>query len=157
MSLRDIPLFFKEPPPRFFKKHPFLRKYFLMMVSKRVQTLKTKKMKQLIFSLIVLGGFTFLGTSFTTADEVEPEKEQVTQTAGSGFTDSNGDGICDNYDGNRPGKGLGPGNGQGKGRADGKGLGKGRGLRDGSGRGQGRGYGRQLRDGSGGNCNLPAN
>lgn len=115
-------------------------------------------MKQLIIALIVLGGFTFLGTSIAQADEAEKKKEQTVQTAESGFVDANGDGICDNYDGNRPGKGLGPGNGQGMGRSDGKGLGKGKGQRrfDGNGPGGRQGNGRQLRDGSGGNCYIPA-
>lgn len=114
--------------------------------------------------MMVLGGFIFLGTSMTTAQEVEPEKKQTTQTVRPGFTDNNNDGVCDYYDGNRPGKGKGPGNGLGLGRADGKGLGKGQGLRDGSGNGQRRldgsgggrnqGRGQQLRDGSGAGCNA---
>ena len=119
-------------------------------------------MKKMIFHLIVLGGFILLGTSVAGATEVEPEKKQTEQTVRPGFVDTNGDGICDNYTGTQPGKGLGPGNGQGLGRANGKGLGKGSGLMNGSGNGQRRldgsggarnpGNGQQLRDGSGGNC-----
>lgn len=103
-------------------------------------------------------------------EAVTPAGDAAT-TARPGFVDANNDGVCDNYDGQRPGKGLGPGNGQGEGRAKGKGLGRGKGLRDGSGQGfrdgsgqglrdgsgrrsgQGRGQGQGLRDGSGPNCN----
>jgi len=123
-------------------------------------------MKKLILSLMVLGGFILLGTTVAEAQNVDSKKVQTTQTAQSGFVDTNNDGICDNYNGSQPGKGLGPGNGQGVGRATGKGLGKGSGLRDGSGNGQRRldgsgagrnkGNGQQLRDGSGGNCPTPS-
>ncbi len=119
-------------------------------------------MKKLIFPVIVLGALILLGTNVAEAQQVDSEKVQTTQTVRPGFTDADGDGICDNYDGSQPGKGLGPGNGQGLGRGKGKGLGKGVGLRDGSGSGQRRPdgsgagrnkfNGRQLRDGSGGNC-----
>jgi len=95
-------------------------------------------MKKLIFSLMVLGGFILLGTTIAKADETPKKSEQAVQTVRPGYVDANNDGICDNYDGTRPGKGLGPGNGQGIGRATGKGLGRGQGLRDGSGAGQGR-------------------
>lgn len=78
------------------------------------------------------------------SETAAPARDAAT-TARPGFIDANNDGVCDNYDGQRPGKGLGPGNGQGEGRATGKGLGRGKGLRDGSGQG--------LRDGSGPNCN----
>jgi hypothetical protein len=123
-------------------------------------------MKKLIFPLIVLGGFLLLGTSVAEAQKVDQKVVQATQAVQPGFVDTNGDGVCDNYNGNQPGKGLGPGNGQGVGRATGKGLGKGSGLRDGSGAGQRRldgsgagrnkGNGQQLRDGSGGNCTPPS-
>jgi len=123
-------------------------------------------MKKLIFPLVVLGAFILLGTNVAEAQKVDPKKVQTTQTVQPGFADTNGDGICDNYDGSQPGKGLGPGNGQGLGRDKGKGLGKGACLRDGSGNGQRRldgsgtgrnkGNGKQLRDGSGGNCPTPS-
>lgn len=123
-------------------------------------------MKNLFWSFIVLGGFILLGTTVVQATETEPVKKQITQTVRPGFTDTNGDGICNFYDGKRPGQGLGPGNGQGVGQATGKGLGKGLGVRDGSGNGQRRldgsgngrnkGNGKQLRDGSGGNCKFPS-
>jgi len=111
-------------------------------------------MKKWIISLVFLGGLIFLGTGLASAIESDQDPVKTAQTAGSGFVDANGDGICDNYDGIRPGKGKGPGNGQGLGRADGKGLGKGKGqqLRNGSGAGNGM----RLRDGSGGNCPAPA-
>ncbi len=123
-------------------------------------------MKKLFLSLMVLGGFILLGTHVAEAQNVGSKKVQTTQTAQSGFVDTNNDGICDNFNGSQPGKGLGPGNGQGVGRDKGKGLGKGSGLRDGSGNGQRRldgsgagrnkGNGQQLRDGSGGNCPTPS-
>jgi hypothetical protein len=113
-------------------------------------------MKKLI-TLIILGGFFFLGINVAEAQQNEQKqevkKEQTTQAQaprGSGFVDADGDGICDNYDGLRPGRGLGPGNGQGLGRAGGRGLGRGQGLRN------GQGQGLRLRDGSGGNCPPPA-
>jgi hypothetical protein len=124
-------------------------------------------MKKVILSMIVLGGFLFLGTNVAEASEqVKVKKsEQTTQTTPSGFVDANNDGVCDNYDGVRPGQGKGPGYGKGLGQADGKGLGKGKGLCDGSGNGQrkldgsgngkNKGNGKQLRDGSGGNCVQP--
>jgi hypothetical protein len=113
-------------------------------------------MKKLIFPLVVLGGFLLLGASAAEAQNVDSKKVQTTQTTQSGFVDANNDGVCDNYNGSQPGKGLGPGNGQGVGRATGKGLGKGSCLRDGSGAGRNKGNGKQLRDGSGGNCATPA-
>jgi hypothetical protein len=123
-------------------------------------------MKKLIFPMIVLGVLILLGTSVAEAQKVDPKKVQTTQSVQPGFTDTNGDGICDNYDGSQPGKGLGPGNGQGLGRDKGKGLGKGAGLKDGSGNGQkclngagggrNKGNGQQLRNGSGGNCPTPS-
>ncbi|SHE96740.1 hypothetical protein SAMN05444274_103116 [Mariniphaga anaerophila] len=121
-------------------------------------------MKKLIFPLIILGGLFFLGTNFAEASKIDPPQKKTTQSVQSGYVDTNGDGVCDNYDGQRPGQGLGPGNGQGLGQATGKGLGKGSGLRNGSGNGQrkldgsgagrNKGNGKRLRDGSGGNCNL---
>ncbi len=115
--------------------------------------------------MILFGAFILLGTHAAEAQKVNPKKAPSTQTIRSGFTDANGDGICDRYDGTQPGKGLGPGNGQGQGCIAGKGPGKGLGLRDGScirqrrsdtsGTGRNRGNGRRLRDGSGVNCILP--
>jgi hypothetical protein len=123
-------------------------------------------MKKLFFPMMVLGVLILLGTNVAEAQKVDQKKVQTTQTAQSGFVDTNNDGICDNYDGSQPGKGLGPGNGQGTGRNKGKGLGKctglsdgsGNGLRrlDGSGAGLNKGNGKQLRDGSGGNCPTPS-
>jgi hypothetical protein len=111
-------------------------------------------MKKLILTLIILGGFFFLGINVAEAQQTEQKKEQTAQTPTpaprTGFVDANGDGICDNYDGLRPGRGLGPGNGQGQGRLQGRGLGRGQGLRN------GQGQGLRLRDGSGGNCPPPA-
>ncbi len=120
-------------------------------------------MKKLIFALLIFGGVAFLGTAAVNAQELPQGKEQAAKVVGSGFTDANGDGVCDNYNGTQPGKGKGPGNGQGLGRADGKGLGQGMGLRDGSGNGQrrldgsglGRNKGNGRQDGSGGRC-LPS-
>jgi len=122
-------------------------------------------MKKLIYSLAIAGGLILFTTDGVIAQGKVQKKAPVTQTSGSGFIDANGDGICDNYDGERPGQGKGPGNGQGLGRSTGKGLGKGQGLRDGSctgqrlldgtGLGRGQGNGQRLRDGSGGNCPAP--
>lgn len=108
-------------------------------------------MKKWIFSLVFLGGLIFLGTGIASAVETDQDPVKKTQTAGSGFVDADGDGICDHYDGVRPGKGKGPGNGQGIGKASGKGLGpcNGQQQRKGAGNGQ------RLRDGSGGNCPAP--
>lgn len=109
-------------------------------------------MKKWIISLVFLGGFIFLGTSIASAVETDQDPVKTTQTARTGFVDANGDGICDNYDGIRPGQGKGPGNGQGLGRANGKGLGpcNGQQQRKGAGNGQ------RLRNGSGPNCGAPA-
>lgn len=108
-------------------------------------------MKKVVLSFAFIAAIAFWGT--VDAQNQDPQKknstEQVqTQTPGTGFVDSNGDGVCDNYDGKRPGKGLGPGNGQGKGRANGKGLGRNNGNRT----RQGLGQGQRLRDGSGPRC-----
>lgn len=121
-------------------------------------------MKRVFFSMMVLGGFIFVGTFAADAAETEPEKQQIAQTVRPGYTDANDDGVCDYFDGKRPGRGSGPGNGQGIGSANGQGLGKGLGLRYGTGNGQRRpngsgagrnqGTGRQLRDGTGDNCPL---
>ena len=123
-------------------------------------------MRKLVLSLMVLGGFILFGTNLAEAQKVDLKKVQTTQTAQPGLVDTNNDGLCNNYDGTQPGKGLGPGNGQGLGRDKGKGLGAGSGLRDGNGNGQRRldgsgagrnkGNGRQLRDGSGANCPTPS-
>lgn len=131
-------------------------------------------MKKFFASMAVLATMGLLTLSQVSAQKAEvkaPAKDtealtpagDAATTARPGFIDANKDGVCDNYDGQRPGKGLGPGNGQGEGRATGKGLGRGKGLRDGSGQGlrdgsgrrsgQGRGQGQGLRDGSGPNCN----
>ncbi len=114
-------------------------------------------MKKLIFPLIVFGGLFLLGTMAAEAAEAIQMSDPPAQVVGSGFTDSNGDGVCDNYDGNRPGEGKGPGNGLGLGQADGKGLGQGNGLQDGSGNGQrkldGSGNGQRKLDGSGAGLN----
>ena len=123
-------------------------------------------MKKLIYSLTIAGGLILLGSNAVMAQGSVQKKAPVTQNYGSRFTDADGDGICDNYDGVRPGQGKGPGNGQGLGRSTGKGLGKGQGLKDGSclgqklldgtGFGRGQGNGQRLRDGSGGNCLNPS-
>lgn len=105
-------------------------------------------MKKLIFSLVFLGGLIFVGTSIALAVESGQDPVKSAQTTGSGYVDANGDGICDNYDGVRPGKGKGPGNGQGLGKANGKGLGPCNGQQQ----PKGAGNGQRLRDGSGGNC-----
>ncbi len=107
-------------------------------------------MKKLVISVVILTAMAFWGTAEaqTQKQEKKATTEQVqNQTARPGFVDANGDGICDNYDGKRPGKGLGPGSGNGQGRTDGKGLSRGKGKRDGQGQGQ------RLRDGSGPRCN----
>ncbi|PWD99511.1 hypothetical protein [Marinilabilia rubra] len=96
-------------------------------------------MKKLALSLALITGMAFAATSLQAQNNGGNDtKQETTQNVRSGFVDNNGDGVCDNYDGNRPGKGLGPGNGQGQGRRNGKGLGHcGNGNRQG--RGQGRG------------------
>lgn len=123
-------------------------------------------MKKLIGSLVLAGIIILLGTGLAMAQNPVQKKTQATQTTAPGFVDANNDGVCDNYDGVRPGKGKGPGNGQGLGRATGKGLGKGQCLRDGSGNGQRRldgsgggrfqGNGQRLRNGTGPNCPAPS-
>jgi hypothetical protein len=65
-------------------------------------------MKKLIFPFIVLGGFLLLGTSAVEAQNVDTKKVKTTQTTQTGFVDANHDGVCDNYNGSQPGKGLGP-------------------------------------------------
>lgn len=128
-------------------------------------------MKKLVLSLALVAGMTFAAMPADAQDNSENQKQETTQNQNDrpGFVDKDGDGVCDNYDGNRPGKGLGPGNGNGQGRATGKGQGRGRGNGQGAGQGQGGGgnfvdsndngvcdnqedgTGRQrLRDGSGG-------
>jgi len=92
-------------------------------------------MKKLIISLIVLGGFIILGTANVNAQEPQKKDQPATQSVRPGYTDNNGDGVCDFYDGTQPGQGKGPGNGKGLGRANGKGLGRGMGLRNGTGNG----------------------
>ena len=118
-------------------------------------------MKKLIVSMMLLAGLAFWGAEGVNAQATDKQQNPVkTGTADRpGFTDANGDGICDYYNGKRAGKGLGPGNGQGLGRGEGKGLGDAQGLQNGAGRrsgeGRGAGLGKQLRDGSGSNCNTP--
>lgn len=122
-------------------------------------------MKRFIISAALLVGISFFGIENIHAQKVE--KQETTETTEitdrPGFVDANNDGICDHYDGKRPGKGLGPGAGKGAGRADGKGLGQGQGRRDGSGRisGKGRRFnnnsnGQRLQDGTGTDCPNPA-
>jgi hypothetical protein len=123
------------------------------------QKKKINKMKKIMLTLFVLGGFAFLGTIEAEAQQTEKksEQQQTPQAPRPGFVDADGDGICDNYNGTQPGKGLGPGNGQGLGRANGQGLCLGQGLRNGTGRLQGQGRGLRLgqRDGTGPYCNPP--
>jgi hypothetical protein len=123
-------------------------------------------MKQFVLSLIMMTGFVIFGTQIAEAQDRESATQQkgisaTNNLARPEYTDTNIDGICDNYDGQRAGMGLGSGNGDGKGRVTGKGLGQSQGLRDRSGsashqcRGgkrDGSGNGQRLRDGSGSNC-----
>ncbi|MDG5799429.1 hypothetical protein QA597_03535 [Marinilabiliaceae bacterium ANBcel2] len=126
-------------------------------------------MKKLVLTLAAFVFMFFSGASLMAQENNEKSQEREVAT---GFIDTTGDGVCDNYDGTRPGQGLGPGTGKGEGRATGQGAALGEGLRDGSGqregvgRGEGnrsgardgRGNGRQLRDGSGDNCTVqPSN
>jgi len=116
-------------------------------------------MKKLVVSIIALSALMFFAMPTATAQQ-ETETAKKTENVRAGFIDQNGDGVCDHYDGKRPGKGLGPGNGQGEGQATGKGLGKGKGLRDGSGKGERKldgsgprkGMRKGLRNGTGPNC-----
>jgi len=106
-------------------------------------------MKRIFLSLVIVAGFAFLGSMEIQAQQVESSEIETTrQSVQSGYVDADNDGVCDNYDGERAGKGLGPGNGNGLGRSEGKGLGRGKGLRDGSGQGMRDGRGRARRDGS---------
>ncbi len=121
----------------------------------------------------MLAGFAFAANNVNAqVNSDKDQKKDTTQTVRTGFVDNNGDGVCDNYDGKRAGKGLGPGHGKGQGRGHGKGLGR---RSNGKGRGGNgnftdtnnngtcdnldNGTGR-LRDGSGngtGRRNAPAN
>ncbi|NLB26801.1 MAG: hypothetical protein GX820_08945 [Bacteroidales bacterium] len=103
-------------------------------------------MKNVIISLLVFAGLTFLPTINARGEEPQKKDQQVIQNIRPGYTDKNNDGVCDFYDGTRPGQGRGPGNGKGLGRINGKRLGRGMGLRDGSGNGLRR------MDGTGPNC-----
>ncbi|WP_132431779.1 hypothetical protein [Natronoflexus pectinivorans] len=119
-------------------------------------------MKKLVLTLMTVAALLFVVNATVSAQEAETK-----ETPRTGFVDTTGDGVCDNYDGKRPGKGLGPGSGEGQGVKDGTGRrqGRGQGLRDGQGRGErkldgtgsrggeGRGERRGKRDGSGPNCN----
>lgn len=109
-------------------------------------------MKKLGFTLLMVLGFIFSYQNLQAQENNQSEESsQVIQTNRPGFIDNNGDGICDHYDGKRPGQGLGPGNGLGQGRNNGKGLnrnsgnrsfnGNGNGIRNGSGKGN---YGRRF-------------
>jgi hypothetical protein len=121
-----------------------------------MKTIKKKtKMKKLIYSLVFASGMVLFTGATVPAQEKGPGRNRISGISGSGYTDANGDGVCDNFKGVRQGKGKGPGNGQGLGRTSGKGFGKGIGLRDGSGSVSKSGNGKQLRDGSGGNCKTP--
>lgn len=110
-------------------------------------------------------GFLFMGTMIADAQQKETTSETKTENVRGRFVDADGDGVCDRYDGTRPGKGLREGQGEGVKRDDGarrgmqKGLRDGRGqkqeMRDGTGQGRGRGDRQQLRDGTGPNCPTP--
>ncbi|SKB82617.1 hypothetical protein [Alkalitalea saponilacus] len=115
-------------------------------------------MKKLVLTLMTAAALLFVVNATVSAQEAETKEKPRT-----GFVDTTGDSVCDNYDGKRPGKGLGPGSGEGQGVKDGTGRrqGRGQGLRDGKGRGERRldgtgsrrGERRGSRDGSGPNCN----
>jgi hypothetical protein len=111
-------------------------------------------MKKLVFALAIIAGFAFAANNVQAQNNADnDQKQQTSQNVRPGFVDNDGDGVCDNYDGNRPGKGLGPGNGNGQGRINGKGLGRGNKQGIGLGRGNGRRDGsgpRAIRDGQGG-------
>jgi hypothetical protein len=118
-------------------------------------------MKKIVFILTVMAALVAGTTANAQKETVKTVKaEKSVQTTQPGFVDSNGDGVCDHYDGTQPGKGLGPGNGKGEGRATGQRKGKQQGLRDGSGLGERQlngtgphsGQRSSLRDGSGPNC-----
>lgn len=101
-------------------------------------------MKKLVLTLAMVAGFAFAANNVQAQNNVNnDQKQETTRNIRPGFVDNNGDGVCDNYDGNRPGKGLGPGNGNGQGRVNGNGLGRGNGRRYGSGPGA-------IRNGQGG-------
>jgi hypothetical protein len=118
-------------------------------------------MKSMIASLVFLAFFLLVKVSTASAQEVE-QKQSNTEQVCTGFVDNNGDGVCDHYDGKRPGKGYGPGHGNGEGRAEGKRLGRRDGTRDGKAYGERRldgsgprqGMRRGLRDGSGPRCRV---
>jgi hypothetical protein len=125
-------------------------------------------MKRLVFSLALIAGLSLTLKNADAQNSVaKDQKQQTTQNDRSGFVDANNDSICDNYDGKRPGKGLGPSNGNGQGRVNGKGLGRGNkmgmrkgrgnGCRDGSGQrtnrdGRGSGAGNFVDDNNNGTC-----
>lgn len=122
-------------------------------------------MKKFVLSMMTVAGFLFMGTVIAEAQEKEATKATTTENVRSGFVDADGDGVCDRYDGTRPGKGLREGQGEGVKRDDGtrrgmqKGLRDGRRqkqeMRDGTGQGRGRGDRQQLRNGTGQNCPNP--
>lgn len=120
-------------------------------------------MKKLMYSLTVMAALLFITANTATAQQAA-ETENKTEQVRKGFVDKDGDGVCDHYDGKRPGKGLGPGQAMGEGRAEGQRQGRRQGLRDGRGQGERkldgsgprRGLRKGLRDGSGPNCaNTP--
>jgi hypothetical protein len=78
-------------------------------------------MKQFVFSLALLAGLAFAANNTNAQNTADNDKKQLTtQNEHPGFVDNDADGICDNYDGNHPGKGLGPGHGNGLGRGHGR-------------------------------------
>jgi hypothetical protein len=90
-------------------------------------------MKKVILTLAMVAGFAFAVNNVNAQTNSDnDQKTKTTENVRSGFVDNNGDGVCDNYDGKRAGKGLGPGNGNGQGCGQGKGSGH-------RGNGQGRG------------------
>jgi len=122
-------------------------------------------MKKFIFSIALLGGLTFLTVQTAEAQQnkpknesaVQPQTAQLPQKPASptrpGFVDADGDGICDNYDGTRPGRGLGPSYGQGQTVQNANCPFYGQAVQNGSGKGMMRaGQGIRARDGSGPRC-----
>lgn len=116
-------------------------------------------MKKIAISIVAAAAVLLFALPEATAQHAT-ENQKPVENVHTGFVDQNGDGVCDHYDGKRPGKGQGPGFGQGEGRANGKSMGQRKGLRDGSGKGERKldgsgprkGMRRGLRNGSGPNC-----
>lgn len=118
---------------------------------------------------MMIGGLVFLNIQTAEAQQTEPKKEvakptqteqpsQTATAAGPGFVDADGDGICDNYNGSQPGKGLGPCNGQGQTVQNVNCPRYGQAVQNGRGKGvmRGNGQGIKARDGSGPRCNMQA-